>query len=111
MHPETGERALFVSPTFVRYIVGVSPEESRRIINLFFQQITRPEYTVRFRWRKGSIAFWDNRATSHLGPQDIDHIEHERKLHRITLVGDIPVGVDGVPSKSIQGEPLLAAVS
>jgi len=111
VHPETGERALFVSPTFVRYIVGVSPEESRRIINLFFQQITRPEYTVRFRWQKGSIAFWDNRATSHLGPQDIDHIEHERKLHRITLVGDIPVGVDGVPSRPIQGEPLLAAVS
>jgi alpha-ketoglutarate-dependent taurine dioxygenase len=111
VHPETGERALFVSPTFLRYIVGVSPEESRRIVNLFFQQITRPEYTVRFRWQKGSIAFWDNRATAHLGPQDIDHIEHERKLHRITLVGDIPVGVDGVPSKPIQGEPLLAAVS
>jgi alpha-ketoglutarate-dependent taurine dioxygenase len=111
VHPETGERALFVSPTFLRYIVGVSPEESRRIVNLFFQQITRPEYTVRFRWQKGSIAFWDNRATAHLGPQDIDNIEHERKLHRITLVGDIPVGVDGVPSKPIQGEPLLAAVS
>jgi alpha-ketoglutarate-dependent sulfate ester dioxygenase len=111
VHPETGERALFVSPTFIRYIVGVSPEESRRIINLFFQQITRPEYTVRFRWEKGSIAFWDNRATSHLGPQDIDHIEHERKLHRITLVGDIPVGVDGVKSRAIKGEPLLAAVS
>jgi len=111
VHPETGERALFVSPTFLRYIVGVSPEESRRIVNLFFQQITRPEYTVRFRWQKGSIAFWDNRATAHLGPQDIDHIEHERKLHRITLVGDIPVGVDGVRSKPIQGEPLLAAVS
>ncbi|HVZ33531.1 MAG TPA: TauD/TfdA family dioxygenase [Polyangiaceae bacterium] len=109
VHPETGERALFVSPTFIRYIVGVTPDESQRIINLFFQQITRPEYTVRFRWQKGSIAFWDNRATSHLGPQDIDHIEHERKLHRITLVGDIPVGVDGVPSRSIQGEPLLAA--
>jgi alpha-ketoglutarate-dependent sulfate ester dioxygenase len=111
VHPETGERALFVSPTFVRYIVGVSPEESRRIVQLFFQQITRAEYTVRFRWEKGSIAFWDNRATSHLGPQDIDHIEHERRLHRITLVGDIPVGVDGVRSRAIQGEPLLAAVS
>jgi alpha-ketoglutarate-dependent taurine dioxygenase len=111
VHPETGERALFVSPTFVRYIVGVAPDESQRILQLFFQQITRPEYTVRFRWQKGSIAFWDNRATAHLGPQDIDHIEHERKLHRITLVGDIPVGVDGIPSKPIQGEPLLAAVS
>jgi len=109
VHPETGERALFVSPTFVRYIVGVTPDESQRIINLFFQQITRPEYTVRFRWQKGSIAFWDNRATAHLGPQDIDHLEHERKLHRITLVGDVPVGVDGLPSRAIQGEPLLAA--
>jgi alpha-ketoglutarate-dependent taurine dioxygenase len=109
VHPETGERALFVSPTFLRYIVGVSPEESQNIIELFFRQITRPEYTVRFRWQQGSIAFWDNRATAHLGPQDIDHIEHERRLHRITLVGDVPVGVDGTPSRSIQGQPLLAA--
>jgi taurine dioxygenase len=57
------------------------------------------------------IGFASRFGTSHLGPQDVDHIERERKLHRITLVGDIPVGVDGVPSKALKGEPLLAAVS
>jgi alpha-ketoglutarate-dependent sulfate ester dioxygenase len=107
VHPETGERALFVSPTFVRYIVGVSPSESRRIIDLFFAQITRPEYTVRFRWAPGSIAFWDNRSTAHLGPQDVDHLAFERKLHRVTLIGDVPVGPDGARSKSLVGEAFV----
>jgi taurine dioxygenase len=109
VHPETGEKALFVSPTFVKYIVGLSPDESRHFIDLFFSQITRPEYTVRFRWEPGSIAFWDNRATAHLGPQDIDHLSFERKLHRVTLVGDVPIGVDGAASRSLQGAAFLAA--
>ena len=109
VHPETGEKALFVSPTFIRYIVGASPSESRRIIDLFFAQITRSEYTVRFRWAPGSIAFWDNRSTAHLGPQDVDHLTFERKLHRVTLVGDVPVGPDGERSKSLVGEAFLQA--
>jgi taurine dioxygenase len=107
VHPETGEKALFVSPTFVKYIVGVSPAESRRIIDLFFAQITRPEYTVRFRWAPGSIAFWDNRSTAHLGPQDVEHLDFERQLHRVTLVGDVPVGPDGTRSKSVVGDAFL----
>jgi alpha-ketoglutarate-dependent taurine dioxygenase len=109
VHPETGEKALFVSPTFVKYIVGVSPAESRRIIDLFFAQITRPEYTVRFRWAPGSIAFWDNRSTAHLGPQDVEHLDFDRKLHRVTLVGDVPVGPDGTRSKSVVGDAFLQA--
>ncbi len=109
VHPETREKVLFVSPIFLKYIVGLAPDESRRIVDLFFQQVTRPEYTVRFRWEPGSIAFWDNRATAHLGPQDIDHLDYERKLHRVTLVGDVPVGVDGLSSKSLQGDAFLAA--
>ncbi|HTB73457.1 MAG TPA: TauD/TfdA family dioxygenase, partial [Polyangiaceae bacterium] len=87
----------------------VSPSESRRIIDLFFAQITRPEYTVRFRWAPGSIAFWDNRSTAHLGPQDVDHLTFERKLHRVTLVGDVPIGPDGARSKSLVGEAFLQA--
>jgi alpha-ketoglutarate-dependent taurine dioxygenase len=109
VHPETREKVLFVSPNFVKYIVGLTPAENKRFIDLFFAQITRPEYTVRFRWEPGSIAFWDNRATAHLGPQDIDHLDYERKLHRVTLVGDVPVGVDGLPSRSLQGEAFAAA--
>lgn len=104
VHPETGERALFVSPGFTSHIIGLSRRESDRILELLFEQITRPAYTVRFRWEPGHIAFWDNRATAHLGPQDLDHLDVERVLYRVTLTGDVPVGVDGFRSQAIAGE-------
>jgi len=111
VHPETGERALFVSPGFTSHIVGVSTQESEALLELFFAQITKPAYTVRFRWNPGDVAFWDNRATAHLGPQDLDHLDLERVLFRTTLVGDVPVGVDGVRSELIEGQPFGVEVS
>ena len=104
VHPETGERALFVSPGFTSHIVNVSRHESEALLKLFFEQISRPAYTVRFRWEPGDIAFWDNRATAHLAPADIDHLDVERVLYRVTLTGDVPVGVDGVKSELISGQ-------
>ncbi len=104
VHPETGERALYVSPGFTSHIIGLSQQESDRILDLFFEQIKRPEYTVRFHWNSGDIAFWDNRATAHLGPRDLDHLDVERVLYRITLTGDIPVGVDGFRSEIVKGQ-------
>ncbi|MET0341927.1 MAG: TauD/TfdA family dioxygenase [Polyangiales bacterium] len=104
VHPETGERALFVSPGFTSHLVGLSPNESDKLLELFFEQIAQPAYTVRFRWQPGDIAFWDNRATAHLAPQDVDHLDVDRVLYRVTLTGDIPVGVDGVRSESLSGE-------
>ncbi|MDG2285668.1 MAG: hypothetical protein P8N43_09080, partial [Alphaproteobacteria bacterium] len=50
----------------------------------------------------------DNRATAHLAPTDIFESDHDRQLYRITLVGDTPVGVDGVASVSLKGQPILA---
>ena len=104
VHPETGERALFVNPGFTSHILDVSRQESDLLLELFFNQITKPAYTVRFRWNNGDIAFWDNRATAHLAPQDLDHIEVERVLYRTTIKGDIPVGVDGFRSQIVEGE-------
>lgn len=106
--PETGERALFVNPGFTRRIKDVNEEESRHLLNLFFEEITRPEYTVRFRWEPGSIAFWDNRATAHQGPADFAYLDVERVLYRITLEGDVPVGVDGRHSNAVLGKPFSA---
>jgi taurine dioxygenase len=63
---------------------------------------------VRFRWEPGSVAFWDNRATAHLAPSDIDHLDLKRTLHRVTLVGDWPVGPDGRESELVAGEPFTA---
>jgi taurine dioxygenase len=108
VHPRTGERGLFVNRAFTSRIVGMRPDESERILELLFDHATRPEYTVRFRWAPGRVAFWDNRATSHLGPQDIDHLDVERVLHRVTLIGEVPVGPDGRRSELVEGEPFRA---
>ena len=111
VHPETGERALFVSPGFTSHLIGLSQRESDKLLELFFEQIARPAYTVRFRWNPGDIAFWDNRATAHLGPQDLDDYDVERVLYRTTIVGDVPVGVDGFRSQLVQGQPFGVEVS
>lgn len=108
VHPETGERALFVNPGFTDRIVGLSALESRRVLELLYEQITRPEYTVRFRWQPGSVAFWDNRATAHLAPSDLDHLDVQRTLHRVTLIGDRPVGPDGFVSEIVAGREFRA---
>jgi hypothetical protein len=63
---------------------------------------------VRFKWNEGDIAFWDNRSTVHLAPTDIFESDFDRQLFRVTLVGKPLVGVDGQPSKSIEGEPILS---
>jgi alpha-ketoglutarate-dependent taurine dioxygenase len=108
VHPETGERALFVNPGFTSHIVDVTPSESKRILELLYAEITRPEYTVRFRWEAGHVAFWDNRATAHLAPRDLEHLDVERRLHRVTLIGDLPVGPDGRSSDLVEGRPFTA---
>jgi len=108
VHPETGEKALYVSPSFLKNIVGLHPRESEQLLALLFEHVVRPQYTVRFKWQEGSLAFWDNRSTAHLAPVDIFDTEFDRQLYRITLVGDIPVGPDGKTSVSIEGAPVLA---
>jgi alpha-ketoglutarate-dependent taurine dioxygenase len=102
VHPETGERALFVNPNFTDYVVELSRKEGAHLLALLYEQIADPEFTCRFRWEPGSIAFWDNRATAHLVPTDVPAGMH-RSMQRITLAGDLPVGVDGVPSRSLEG--------
>ncbi|GAA0909921.1 TauD/TfdA dioxygenase family protein [Pseudonocardia zijingensis] len=103
VHPETGERVLYVNGYYVEQIVGVSRAESRAILEMLLEQAVRPEYTVRFRWEPGSVAFWDNRATIHLAPSDHAHLGAPRIMHRVMLAGDVPVGVDGRPSEAITG--------
>ena len=108
VHPETGERVLYVSPSYLKSIVGMTPRESQNFLELLWEHAVRQEYTVRFRWKAGDLAIWDNRAACHHAPTDIFEVEGDRQLYRITLVGDVPVAVDGTPSKSIEGEPIAA---
>lgn len=103
VHPETGERVLFVNGYYLEQIADVSRPESRAILDMLLEQAVRPEYTVRFRWEPGSVAFWDNRATIHLAPSDNAHLGFPRTMHRVMLTGDVPVGVDGKPSEPVVG--------
>jgi alpha-ketoglutarate-dependent taurine dioxygenase len=111
VHAETGERVLFISPSYVKQVVGLTLRESQKLLELLWEHATRPEYTVRFKWNPGDIAFWDNRSTSHLAPTDIFQSDFDRQLYRITLVGQPLVGVDGQPSKAIEGLPILSAAA
>jgi taurine dioxygenase len=103
VHPESGERVLYVSPAFLRKIVGLTARESQALLEMLWEHSVRPEFVARFRWNAGDIAMWDNRATAHLAPEDILETDFDRQLYRVTLVGDVPIGVDGRASTPIIG--------
>ncbi len=84
-HPLSGRTALYVNGDFTLRFDGWSEEESRPLLDYLFAHATRPEFTCRFRWRQGSLAIWDNRATQHLALNDY-HGER-RLMHRITIDG------------------------
>ena len=101
VHPETGERSLVLGG-FARAVTGFPPQTSRDLIRILQDYVTRPEQTIRWHWRAGDIAIWDNRATQHYAIYDYGS-EH-RRGERVTVAGPVPVGVDGRPSVSIKGE-------
>jgi taurine dioxygenase len=104
IHPETHERTLFVSPSRMARIVELTPTESRAVLALLCAHITRPEYTTRWQWAPGDVAFWDNRATAHIAATDVP-AGMERTLYRVTLAGDRPVGPHGSVSRLVSGRP------
>jgi alpha-ketoglutarate-dependent taurine dioxygenase len=103
VHPETGERVVFVNPNFTSHILELSRKEGAHVLALLSEHLISPEFTCRFRWEPGSVAFWDNRATCHLVPVDIPE-GMTRTMQRITLAGDTPVGADGLSSYSLSGD-------
>ena len=104
VHPETQEHSLFTNQEFVKEIVGLSPAESENLLHFLWEHCVRPEFTVRFRWQPGSIAFWDNRATQHLAVRDVYHTDFPREFYRVTLGGEIPFGIDGQSSVALSGD-------
>lgn len=84
-HPESGRKALYVNEDFTVRFDGWSVEESQPLLTYLYAHGARPEFTCRFRWRPGSIAFWDNRATWHLAINDYQG--QRRLMHRITVEG------------------------
>ncbi len=87
-HPETGRKALYTSDAHTQRIEGWTEAESLPLLKYLWQHQVRPEFTCRFRWEPGSLAFWDNRCAMH-NPIN-DYHGFRRVMHRITLKGDKP---------------------
>ena len=90
VHPETGRPALYVNVAHTVRFEGMTEEESAPILAYLYRHQVRPEFTCRFRWQPGSLAFWDNRCAQHNAVND--YAGHRRLMHRITLAGDVPAG-------------------
>ena len=87
-HPVSGLQGLFVNEGFTTRIVELGLSESDAALRQLFAHLARPEFTVRWRWKLGDVAFWDNRLTQHYATAD--YLPHRRVMHRATLLGDVP---------------------
>ncbi|MEU1423365.1 TauD/TfdA family dioxygenase [Kitasatospora sp. NPDC005751] len=101
VHPESGERGLFIGG-FAQSVVGLPTAESQDLLRSLQAYVTRPENVVRWRWELGDVVLFDNRATQHYAPDDYDDLP--RRLHRVTVAGDVPVGVTGESSQVLEGD-------
>jgi taurine dioxygenase len=90
VHPESGRKGLFVNEGFTTRIVELSAAESDAVLRLLFKHVAKPEFTVRWKWKEGDVAFWDNRLTQHYALAD--YLPHRRVMHRATVLGDKPAG-------------------
>ncbi|WP_180131424.1 TauD/TfdA family dioxygenase [Acinetobacter sp. YH12072] len=99
VHPETGEKTLLLGH-FFKSFVGYSSSESRRLFDLFQSYVEKLENIVSWRWSAGDVAIWDNRATQHRAINDYG--DQHRVVRRVTLEGDVPVGVDDRPSRELR---------
>jgi taurine dioxygenase len=88
-HDETGEEILYVNPGFTRGIKELEPAEAQALLGFLHQHSVRPQFTVRWHWSQGDLAFWDNRATQHAVVPDFSG--QHRVIQRVTLRGERPV--------------------
>jgi len=87
-HPETGRKTLYVNVGFTRSIVGMDDAEAQPLLQRLYRQASIVDVQCRFRWRPGSVAFWDNRATQHIVSNDF--LPAKRVMERVTIAGDKP---------------------
>ncbi|OPY94433.1 taurine catabolism dioxygenase [Bradyrhizobium sacchari] len=92
VHPETGERTLVLG-ALVQNFVGLPKYVGQKLFDLFQSHITALENTVRWTWKDGDVAIWDNRATQHYAVNDYG--DQHRLVHRATVAGEVPVSIDG----------------
>lgn len=106
VHPETGEKTLVLGH-FLKNFVGLNTRASQQLFSILQEHVTRLENTVRWRWAVGDVAIWDNRATQHYAINDYG--DQHRVVRRVTLAGEVPVGVDGRLSRLLKPEPVAVA--
>ena len=88
VHPESGRKYLFVNRSYTIRFENMTEEESRPLLEFLFEQGHRPEFTCRFRWQAGSVAFWDNRCTQHIAVHDAGSFR--RVMRRVQVAGVPP---------------------
>ena len=98
VHPVSGERSLLTGH-FLKQFVGLNLGDSLRLFETLLDHLSAPENTVRWRWRRGDVAIWDNRSTQHRAIADFG--SQCRVMRRATVAGDVPIGTDGRPSKGL----------
>jgi len=101
VHPVSGERGLFIGG-FARHIQGLPESEGRDILRILQSYVTKPEHVLRWRWSPNELVLFDNRITQHYAIDNYDRLP--RQLRRVTVAGDIPVGIDGSQSYSLKGD-------
>jgi taurine dioxygenase len=87
-HPETGRRALYFEPNFMKRVIGLSEAESRFVCEFLAARVGDVSLQCRFRWEAGDVAIWDERTTQHVG--SADHAGELRVLKRCTVIGERP---------------------
>ena len=86
---EGGQRGLFVNSGFTARILELTEKESDALLAFLFTHLAKPEFTVRWRWKLGDVAFWDNRLSTHYAT--LDYLPESRVMHRAAILGDRPV--------------------
>lgn len=84
-HPDSGKPAIYVNPAFTIRVEGLEGEESTKLLSKLYAHCMNSDHVHRFKWKPGSIAFWDNRSTWHWALND--YHGHRRVMHRITVEG------------------------
>jgi alpha-ketoglutarate-dependent taurine dioxygenase len=87
-HPVTGEKALYIDPSYGIGIEGMTPEESAPILRFLTEHLTQPVFGCRLRWEPGMLVIWDNRLCVHQAYND--YRGYRRELYRTTVRGEKP---------------------
>lgn len=84
VHPDTGEKGLFVDPTYTRHIVGLPPDEADAVLAFLHAHMLKEQFTWRHQWRAGDLLVWDNRSTMH---RVLNDFTGRRLMYRVSVVG------------------------